>query len=116
MTQPDARDIETPLRIYRGIAWLVGVLLIVLVCIGVPLKYAADAPGIAKWVGIVHGMLFYPLFLLITFWLGVRARMPIVRIVIAMVLGTVPFLSFWSERWTSAWVRLHRVAPAYSSR
>ena len=110
MTQPSERNGEPALRAYRGIAWLVGVLLIVLVCIGVPLKYAGDHPGVAKWVGLVHGIVFYPLFLLITFWLGVRARMPMVRVLVAMVLGTVPFLSFWSERWTSAWVQLNRQA------
>jgi hypothetical protein len=30
-----------------------------------------------------------------------------------MLLGTVPFLSFASERWTTSWVRLNR--PADSS-
>ena len=110
MNQPAERNVDSALRAYRGIAWLVGVLLIVLVCIGVPLKYAGDHPGVAKWVGLVHGIVFYPLFLLITFWLGVRARLPMVRVLLAMVLGTVPFLSFWSERWTTAWVQLHRKA------
>jgi integral membrane protein len=113
MTQPPERNVDSALRAYRAIALLVGVLLIVLVCIGVPLKYAGDHPGVAKWVGIVHGMLFYPLFLVITFWLGVRARIPMLRVLVAMVLGTVPFLSFASERWTTAYVRLNR--PAGSS-
>ena len=108
MTQPDPRNVESALRAYRSIAWLVGVLLIVLICVGVPLKYAGDHPGVAKWVGLVHGIVFYPLFLLITFWLGVRARIPMLRVLVAMVLGTVPFLSFWSERWTTSWVRLNR--------
>jgi integral membrane protein len=112
MNQRAPAGVETALRTYRVIAWIVGVLLIVLVCIGVPLKYAGDHPGVAKWVGLVHGVLFYPLFLLVTFWLGVRARIPIVRVVVAMVLGTVPFLSFASERWTTAYVRLRD----YSSR
>jgi integral membrane protein len=112
MTQATERNVEPALRAYRGIAWVVGVLLIVLVCVGVPLKYAGDHPGVAKWVGIVHGMLFYPLFLLITFWLGVRARIPMFRVLVAMVLGTVPFLSFASERWTTSWVRLNREGAA----
>jgi integral membrane protein len=89
---------------YRVVAWVVGVLLIVLVCIGVPLKYAADTPGVAKYVGLVHGIFFYPLFLLVTLHLGVKTRMPMVRLLAAMVLGTVPFLSFWAERETTRWV------------
>ena len=90
---------------YRIVAWIVSVLLIVLVCIGVPLKYAADSPGIAKWVGFVHGVFFYPLFLLITLDLARRVRMPPVRTALTMVAGTVPFLSFFAERATTAWVR-----------
>jgi integral membrane protein len=94
-----------PLLRYRVVAWVVGVLLIVLVCIGVPLKYAADSPGVAKYVGLVHGIFFYPLFLLVTLLLGIRTRMPMVRLLMAMLLGTVPFLSFWAERDTTRWVQ-----------
>ena len=90
---------------YRVVAWIVSILLIVLVCIGVPLKYAADSPGIAKWVGFVHGVFFYPLFLLITLDLARRVRMPPVRTALTMIAGTVPFLSFFAERATTAWVR-----------
>jgi integral membrane protein len=95
---------------YRIVAWVVGVLLIVLVCIGVPLKYAADTPGVAKYVGLVHGIFFYPLFLLVTLVLGIRTRMPMLRLFTAMVLGTVPFLSFWAERETTRWV--HQRQPS----
>jgi integral membrane protein len=92
---------------YRVVAWVVGVLLIVLVCVGVPLKYAGDHPGVAKYVGLVHGVFFYPLFLLITLLLGIRTRMPMLRLLAAMVLGTVPFVSFLAERRTTRWVHEH---------
>ena len=90
---------------YRIIAWVVTVLLIVLVCIGMPLKYAADSPGIVKWVGFVHGVFCYPLFLLLTLDLARRVRMPPVRTALTMVAGTVPVLSFFAERATTEWVR-----------
>lgn len=93
-----------PLGRYRVVAWIVGVLLIVLVCIGVPLKYAADVPGIAKWVGFVHGVFVYPLYLVLTLWLAVRTRMSPLRTVLTMVAGTVPFVSFIAERQTTRWV------------
>jgi integral membrane protein len=60
---------------------------------------------VAKYVGLVHGIFFYPLFLLVTLLLGIRTRMPMVRLLTAMVLGTVPFLSFWAERETTRWVQ-----------
>lgn len=90
---------------YRTIAWIVGVLLIVLVCIGVPLKYAADTPGIAKWVGFVHGVFVYPLYLVTTGVLALRVRMPLQRAVLTMLAGTIPFVSFLAERETTKWVR-----------
>lgn len=103
------------LRRYQVMAWIVSVLLIVLVFVGVPLKYAGGHPGVAKWVGLVHGMLFYPLFLLTAVDLGWRARMPVPRLFLTMVLGTVPVASIWSERQTVSWVET-RSSEAYSSR
>ena len=79
-------------------------LLIVLVCIGVPLKYAADVPGVAKWVGFVHGVFFFPLYLVLTLVLAFRARMPMLRTALTMLAGTIPFVSFIAERETTKWV------------
>jgi integral membrane protein len=95
----------TALLRYRVVAWIVGVLLIVLVCVGVPLKYAADVPEISKYVGLVHGVLFYPAYLLLTLDLARRVRMSPLRTVLTMVAGTVPFVSFWAERETTRYVR-----------
>src|SRR4051794_40679289 len=89
---------------YRVAAWIVGVLLIVLVCIGVPLKYAADVPEVSKWVGLVHGVIFYPLYILLTLILAIRTRMSLPRTVLTMIAGTVPFVSFYAERETTRWV------------
>jgi integral membrane protein len=93
------------LQRYRVVAWIVGVLLIVLVCIGVPLKYAADIPEISKYVGLVHGVVVYPLYLLLTLDLARRVRMSPLRTVLTMVAGTVPFVSFWAEHETTRYVR-----------
>ena len=99
------RRVTGALTRYQVIAWIVSVLLIVLVVIGVPLKYAADHPGVAKWVGIAHGMLFYPLFLILAIDLAWRTRMPPLRILLTLIAGTVPFVSFVAERETTKWVR-----------
>ena len=80
------------------------ILLIVLVVIGVPLKYAGDHPGVAKWVGIAHGMFFYPLFLILAIDLAWRTRMPPLRLLLTLIAGTVPFISFVAERETTKWV------------
>jgi integral membrane protein len=86
------------------VAWIVGVLLIVLVCVGVPLKYAADSPDVAKWVGFVHGVFVFPLYLVVTLLLAIRTRMSPVRTVLTMLAGTIPFASFYAERATTKYV------------
>jgi integral membrane protein len=92
------------LQRYRVVAWIVGVLLVALFCVGIPLKYAGDVDEVSKYVGLVHGLVFYPLYLLLTFDLARRARMSAVRTVLTMVAGTVPFVSFYAEHRTTEWV------------
>ena len=57
---------------YRIIAWTVSVLLIVLFCVGIPLQYAAGHHGVDAVVGLVHGVFFYPLYLILTLDLARR--------------------------------------------
>lgn len=89
---------------YRVVAWIVSVLLIVLFCIGIPLQYAAGIGVVDAVVGVVHGVFFYPLYLLLTLDLARRVKMPPVRLVLTMVAGTIPFVSFLAERETTRWV------------
>lgn len=98
------RDPRAALTRYRVLANLVGVLLILLVFVATPLKYGADHPGMALWVGLAHGVFCYPLFILLTVDLGWRTRMPLQRLVLIVVLGTVPIASFAAERSTTRWV------------
>lgn len=90
---------------YRIIAWVVSVLLILLFCVGIPLQYAAGHRGVDAVVGVIHGVFFYPLYLILTLDLARRVRMSPVRTALTMVAGTVPFLSFVAERATTQWVR-----------
>ena len=46
------------LLFYRVLAYVVGVGLIILVLVGVPLKYLADSPGVVGVVGPMHGFLY----------------------------------------------------------
>ena len=82
---------------YRIIAWIVGVILIVLVLVGMPLKYAGDNDTVVAAVGPVHGFL-YIVYLAATFDLSRRAGWPLGRMLVVMLAGTIPFFSFWAER------------------
>ena len=82
---------------YRIIAWIVGVVLILLVVIGMPMKYLGDNPVVVEAVGPFHGFL-YMVYLALTFDLARRAKWAFGRMVIVMLAGTIPFFSFWAER------------------
>ena len=89
------------LLFYRTLAYVVGVGLVVLVLIGVPLKYLADSPGVVAVVGPLHGFL-YMVYLVATVNLAFRARWSPVKTVLVMLAGTIPFLSFVAERKVTA--------------
>jgi integral membrane protein len=93
------------LQRYRVVAWIVGVLLIALFFVGIPLKYIGDVDEVSKYVGLVHGMGFYPLYLLLTFDLARRTKMSMRRTVLTMLSGTLPIVSFYAERRTTEWVQ-----------
>ena len=88
---------------YRVIAYVVGVGLILLVFIGVPLKYAADSTWLVAVVGPLHGVLYVG-YLLLTLDLARRVRMNPLFMVLVMLAGTIPFLSFVAERKVSHYV------------
>ena len=89
---------------YRIIAWIVGVVLLVLVGVGMPLKYLGGNDTVVATVGPAHGFLFM-VYLVATFDLGRRVGWPLARMLLVMLAGTIPFLSFWAERKVShSWV------------
>ncbi len=89
---------------FRVMAWVVGVLLLVLVFVAMPLKYFADQPGLVAIVGPMHGFL-YMVYLVTAFDLAVRARWPFVRTLLVLLAGTIPLMSFVAERKVTGWVR-----------
>jgi integral membrane protein len=95
---------------YRVMAWVVGIGLIVLVLVGVPLKYAADQPAVVAVVGPVHGFL-YIVYLLCTLDLAIRSRWRLTKMVLVMLAGTVPFLSFVAERVVTRQARPRMMTP-----
>jgi integral membrane protein len=82
---------------YRIMAYTVGVLLVVLMCIGLPLKYFSHDDTVVTWTAIPHGWL-YMILLITAFDLGRRAKWSWSRLILIALAGTVPFLSFVAER------------------
>ena len=82
---------------YRIMAWVVGTLLVVLVCVGLPLKYLGDNSTVVTWTAIPHGYL-YMILLITAVDLGLRAKWSWKRLILIALAGTIPFLSFVAER------------------
>jgi len=103
------RPVGAALTRYRVIAYVVGVVLILLMVVGMPLKYLLADPVVVETVGPAHGFL-YMIYLVAAFDLARRANWSLGRIVTIMLAGTVPFVSFYAERVASRWVREREVA------
>jgi integral membrane protein len=84
---------------YRALAYVTGVLIIVLCFVGIPLQFAHH-PWIVQYVGQVHGFL-YIIYVIVAFLLAVKLRMRPVRSVILMLAGTIPVMTFVVERWAT---------------
>lgn len=82
---------------YRVIAYVVGVVLILLVLVGMPLKYGWDQPVVVQTVGPAHGFL-YMIYLVAAFDVTRRAKWPLGKMLLVMLAGTIPFVSFYAER------------------
>ncbi len=113
---------KTALLRYRVMANVVGVLLIVLILVGVPLKYLVQegtslqlvGEWITQYLGIAHGWL-YMTFLVMAFLLSRKARWSIGFTLVTLLCGTVPVLSFWAEHRATAQVRSQLAASPDTS-
>lgn len=112
---------------YRVMAWIVGVLLVVLILIGVPL---ANFDGTSMWhiipstpriwvegstpqqigeaitsyLGVAHGWLYMG-FLITAALLARKAQWPLGFTIVTLLCGTVPVLSFWAEHRATRYTR-----------
>lgn len=80
-------------------AYVVGVMLLILT-FAVILRYGFGEPTLSKVVSPIHGFL-YMIYLVTVIDLGLRAKFSVVKMVLVMLAGTIPFVSFIAE---------HRVA------
>ncbi len=84
---------------YRVMAYVTGVVLIVLVFVGIPLQVAGK-PAVANDVGVVHGIL-YIIYLVAAWTLSRKLRLAVRPTVIMLLAGTVPIMTFIVERWVT---------------
>ena len=118
-------------NLYRVLATVVGVSIVTLIVIGVPLKYAYQwFPGfwpnfldlgahgqklgadITLYLGTAHGFI-YMAFVLVALIMANESRWPFPFIIVTILCGTIPFVSFWAE--ARAVQRIRAAHPEWSS-
>lgn len=82
---------------YRVMAYITGVLIIVVVFAGIPLQVLGH-PFIATKVAAVHGILY--IVYLVTAWIvAQKLKLATKPTVLMLLAGTVPIMTFVVERW-----------------
>jgi integral membrane protein len=90
------RDVIGALIRYRVMAFIVGTGLLILVFVAVPLQFGANIDLVAQIVGTMHGYL-YIVYLIAAADLARRAHWRLLRIVMVVAAGFLPFLAFIVE-------------------
>ena len=84
---------------YRVMAYVTGVVLVVLCFVGIPLQVAGH-PTVANNVGVVHGIL-YIIYLVFAWILSRKLALATKPTVIMLLAGTIPIMTFIVERWVT---------------
>jgi integral membrane protein len=82
---------------YQVMAYITGVVLMVLCFVGIPLQIAGHA-ALANNVGVVHGIL-YIIYLVFAYILSRKLQLAAKPTVLLLLAGTVPVMTFIVERW-----------------
>jgi integral membrane protein len=90
--------VEKAVLRYRVMAYVTGVVLIVLCFAGIPLQVAGHNDIIVNDVGTTHGIL-YLIYLVVAYQLTRLLRLPVGPTVLVLLAGTIPVLTFVVERW-----------------
>lgn len=83
---------------YRVMAYVTGVVLVILCFVGIPLQVFAHNEAVVNYVGTTHGIL-YMIYLVTAYLLARRLRLAIAPTVLLLLAGTIPVLTFVVERW-----------------
>ena len=99
---------------YRFMAYFTGVMLLLL-CVSIYLKYGpAQNDGPVQIFGAIHGY-GYLLYLITAADLGWRARWSLVKLVLVLLAGTIPFMSFVAEHYVMRDINATKDAAATGS-
>ncbi|GAA3923497.1 DUF3817 domain-containing protein [Actinomadura viridis] len=88
---------EAAINRYRVMAIVVGVMLLLVVFVGMPVRYIGGNGTPSAIISPIHGAL-YIVYLAIAFDLYRKANWPLKQMVLMVTAGLIPFLAFFIER------------------
>jgi integral membrane protein len=83
---------------YRVMAYITGVLIIVVCFVGIPMQLAAHNTFIVNDIGTLHGFL-YIVYIVFAYILAQKLKMKTGPTLLLLLAGTVPIMTFFVERW-----------------
>ena len=84
------------IKFFRIIGWLEGISYILLLFVGVPLKYLGGNPSAVKALGLPHGILFI-LYVVLAFSVSIDFGWPKKRFFQALVSALLPLGTFYFD-------------------
>lgn len=102
--------IRTAALRYRVMAYITGVLIIVVTFVGIPLQIVAHNTFIVNDIGTVHGLL-YIIYVIFAYMLAQKLKMKLGPTILLLLAGTVPVMTFFVERW----MMRRYIAPALAA-
>lgn len=88
--------LKTTLGRLRILAFIEGVSFLLLLGVGMPLKYAYAIPEPNRVIGMAHGLLFV-LYVLCVIQAQIEYRWPFRKTALALLASVVPFGTFWAD-------------------
>ena len=95
---------------YRVMAYITGVLIIVVCFVGIPLQVAANNTFIVDQIGTVHGWLYIG-YVIVAYILAQKLKMKAGPTAALLLAGTIPVMTFFVERW----MQRAYIAPALAA-
>ena len=85
---------------YRVMAYITGVLIIVVCFVGIPMQVAGHNAFIVNDIGTIHGVL-YIIYIIFAYILAQKLKMKMGPTILLLLAGTIPIMTFIVERWVT---------------
>jgi integral membrane protein len=85
------------IKIFKIIAFLEGISLLLLLFFAMPMKYIYEQPIFVKTIGMAHGLLFIA-YILLAIMLKIEDKWEIKKFSIICIASIIPFGTFYIEK------------------